>query len=139
MAPSIREVMTKDPVTIPRTASLVDAARLMREHDMGDVIVLDEQQVCGIVTDRDIVVRAIAEGKDPSSTSLDEVCSRDLVTLSPNDSVADAVRLMSERAIRRLPVVEGGSPVGIVTIGDLAIERDPDSALADISAAEPNQ
>jgi CBS domain-containing protein len=139
MAQSVREVMTKDPVTIQLTAPVVEAARLMRQHDVGDVIVMDGGQVCGIVTDRDIVVRAIADGKDPSATTLDEVCTRELVTLSPDDSVGDAVRLMSERAIRRLPVVEGGTPVGIVTIGDLAMERDPDSALADISKAPPNQ
>jgi CBS domain-containing protein len=139
MAQSIREVMTKDPATLPRTASLVEAARLMRQNDMGDVIVMDGDQIWGIVTDRDIVVRALAEGRDPSSTTLDEICSRHLTMLSPDHTVDDAVRLMREHAIRRLPVVEGGMPVGIVSIGDLALDRDPNSALADISAAPPNE
>src|SRR5919201_1334696 len=76
MAQSVREVMTKDPVTIPLTAPVVEAAKLMQQHDVGDVIVMDDGQVCGIVTDRDIVVRAIADGKDPSATTLDEVCTR---------------------------------------------------------------
>jgi CBS domain-containing protein len=136
----IRDVMTADPVSLPTSASLVDAARAMRESDIGDVIVLDDDaKVCGIVTDRDIVVRALADGREASATTLADICTRDLETLSPEDSASDAVRLMSSKAIRRVPVVEDGKPVGIVSIGDLAIEQDPDSALADISEAKPNR
>jgi CBS domain-containing protein len=91
------------------------------------------------VTDRDIVVRALADGREASATTLADICTRDLETLSPEDSASDAVRLMSSKAIRRVPVVEDGKPVGIVSIGDLAIEQDPDSALADISEAKPNR
>ena len=139
MAQSIMEVMTTDPITIPQRASVQEAAQAMRDSDIGDVIVLDDsEQVCGIVTDRDIAVRFVAEGKDPAGTLLGEIYSRELQTLSPKDSVGDAVRLMSEKAIRRLPVVDEGKPVGIVAIGDLAATQDPDSALADISAAPPN-
>lgn len=139
MAQSIMEVMTTDPITIPQRASVQEAAQAMRDSDIGDVIVLDDsEQVCGIVTDRDIAVRFVAEGKDPAGTLLGEIYSRELQTLSPKDSVGDAVRLMSEKAIRRLPVVDEGKPVGIVSIGDLAATQDPDSALADISAAPPN-
>lgn len=139
MAQSIMEVMTTDPITIPQRASVQEAAQAMRDSDIGDVIVLDDsEQVCGIVTDRDIAVRFVAEGKDPAGTLLEEIYSRELQTLSPKDSVGDAVRLMSEKAIRRLPVVDEGKPVGIVSIGDLAATQDPDSALADISAAPPN-
>lgn len=135
----IRDVMTKDPQILPASASLVDAARLMRDEDIGPVIVVEGDQVVGIVTDRDIVVRAVAEDRPPSGTTVADVASRDLTTVSPDDSLDDGVRLMRERAVRRLPVVEGGKPVGIVALGDLAVERDPDSALADISAAEPNE
>lgn len=135
----IRDVMTKDPQILPASASLVDAARLMRDEDIGPVIVVEGDQVVGIVTDRDIVVRAVAEDRPPSGTTVADVASRDLTTVSPDDSLDDAVRLMRERAVRRLPVVEAGKPVGIVALGDLAVERDPDSALADISAAEPNE
>jgi CBS domain-containing protein len=98
----------------------------------------DDGQVRGIVTDRDIVVRAVADGRDPASTTLGEVGSTDVVALSPDDTVERAVEIMRQKAIRRVPVVEGGRAVGIVSIGDLAAERDPDSALADISSARPN-
>jgi CBS domain-containing protein len=94
--------------------------------------------MCGVVTDRDIVVRAIAEGKDPDSAKLEEICSHDIVTVGPDDPVDRAVQLMRQRAIRRLPVVDGEKPIGMVSIGDLAIELDENSGLADISAAEAN-
>lgn len=139
MAQFVRDVMTPNPVALPATASLVEAALAMRDFDVGDVLVLDNGQVCGIVTDRDIVVRGIAAGNYPSTVKLAEICSRDLTTLSPTDSVEEAVSRMREKAIRRLPVVENGQPVGIVSLGDLAVERDPRSALSDISAAPPNR
>lgn len=139
MAQMISDVMTRDPITISADSPVLEAAQAMRGSDIGDVIVLDNaQQVCGIVTDRDITVRLVAEGRDPSTTSLGEICSKDVAALSPSDSVGDAVRLMTDKAIRRAPVIEGGKPVGIVSIGDLAVSTDRDSALADISAAPPN-
>ena len=111
----------------------------MEKSHIGDVIVLDESsEVCGIVTDRDIALRVVAQGRDPAGTKLGEVCSRDLESLTPDDTVGDAVRLMTEKAIRRLPVTEGGKPVGIVSLGDLAATEDPESGLADISEAPPN-
>jgi CBS domain-containing protein len=138
--PSIREVMTSDPTVLPATASVVQAAEVMRRSDIGDVIVLDEtDQICGIVTDRDIVIRAVAEKKDPSDVRLGDICSRNPVTLSPQDEVGDAVKLMTQKAIRRLPIVEGGVPVGVVSLGDLAVSQDPKSGLADISSAPPNE
>jgi CBS domain-containing protein len=138
--PSIREVMTSDPTVLPATASVVQAAEAMRRSDIGDVIVLDEtDQICGIVTDRDIVIRAVAEKKDPSDVRLGDICSRNPVTLSPQDEVGDAVKLMTQNAIRRLPIVEGGVPVGVVSLGDLAVSQDPKSGLADISSAPPNE
>lgn len=140
MPQSVRDVMTPNPISLSDSAPVVDAAQAMRDSDIGDVIVLDQSdELCGIVTDRDIVVRVLAEGKDPQATSLSEICSSNVHTLSPDDAVGDAVRLMREKAVRRIPVVEGGKPIGLVSIGDLAIERDSDSALADISAAEPNE
>jgi CBS domain-containing protein len=139
MSTTIRDVMTPNPVALPVTASVVDAALAMRDFDVGVVIVVEDGQVCGIVTDRDLVVRAIANGSYPATTKLAEVCSRELTTLSPTDTLEDAIRVMREKAIRRLPVVEDGQPVGIVSIGDLAVERDPHSVLADISAAPPNR
>jgi CBS domain-containing protein len=138
--PSIRDVMTSHPKALPSTASVVDAAEAMRQSDIGDVIVLDEtDQICGIVTDRDIVVRAIAEKKDPSDVRLGDICSRSPITLTPQDEVGDAVKLMTQNAIRRLPIVEEGVPVGVVSLGDLAMTKDPGSGLGDISSAPPNE
>ena len=134
----LREVMTPNPVTLPVKATVIDAARQMKNEDIGDVVILDGDRACGIVTDRDLVVRAIAEGLNPESTSLSDICTKDLVSLTPDDTVAAAVELMRDKAIRRLVVLEGNTPVGVVSIGDLAIESDGESALADISAAEPN-
>jgi len=138
MAQAVREVMTENVVTLPGSAPLAEAAQRMRDADIGDVIVMEGDTMCGVVTDRDIVVRAIALGKDPQSSPLSEICSHEVVTVAPDDSIDHAAQVMRERAVRRLPVVEGGRPVGIVSIGDLAIERDSSSALADISAAEGN-
>jgi CBS domain-containing protein len=138
MAQQIRELMTPNPVTLPGTASVHEAARAMRAADIGDVIVIENNQVCGIVTDRDIVVRTVAEARDPATTTLADICSHALTTVRTTDSIEQAVQLMRAKAIRRLPVVEGGQAVGIVSLGDLAVERDPSSALGDISAAPPN-
>jgi CBS domain-containing protein len=138
MVQQIRELMTPNPVALPGTASVHEAARAMRDADIGDVIVIEHNRVCGIVTDRDIVVRTLAEARDPATTTLADICSHALLTVSPTDSVEEAVRLMRTHAIRRLPVVEGGQPVGIVSLGDLAVERDPGSALGDISSTPPN-
>jgi CBS domain-containing protein len=110
----------------------------MRDAEIGDVIVIENNQVCGIVTDRDIVVRILAETRDPATTTLADICSHSIVTVTPTESVEEAVRLMRTHAIRRLPVVDGGQAVGIVSLGDLAVERDPGSALGEISGAPPN-
>ncbi len=136
MATSIRDVMTPNPEVLPAATSLEDAARCMRERNIGDVLVADETGLCGLVTDRDIVVRGLAGGK--WSVELGDICSRDLVTVSPDESIDDAIGVMSWHAVRRLPVVEDGRAIGMVSIGDLAVERDRNSALADISAAPAN-
>lgn len=138
MAQTINEVMTHDPRTVEAGDTLVEAARVMAEADIGDVIVVEDGGVSGILTDRDIVVRAIAEGHDPGNTRVSDVCSSGVATLSPDQTVDDAVRLVREHDVRRIPVVQDGRPVGIVSLGDLAVEREPDSTLADISAASPN-
>lgn len=138
MPQAVRDVMNGDIVTLPRSAPVIDAARRMRDADIGDVLVVDGRKLTGVVTDRDIVVRAIAEGKDPRSTTLADVCSGDVVTVAPDDSIDHAAQVMRERAVRRLPVVEGGTPVGVVSLGDVAIERESSTALADISAAKGN-
>ena len=139
MVQTVRDVMTADPVTVAKDAPLVEAARLMRDRGIGDVIVTDGDMVQGIVTDRDIVVRGVADGGDPSQMRVDEVVSGEVATVSPDDPVDRAVHVMRDRAVRRLPVVESGKAVGVVSLGDLAMERDPDSALADISEEPPTR
>ena len=86
-----------------------------------------------------VVVRVVAEGRDMANTRLQDICSQELTTISPDKAVDEAVRLMRDKAIRRLPVVEHGKPVGVVSIGDLALEKDPDSALGEISGAPANR
>ena len=140
MAQSIRDVMTTDPITLPGNATVRQAAQEMDRADIGDVIVLNEaNEIGGIVTDRDIAVRAVAAGLDPASTRLTEISTSEIQTLTPNDSVGETVRLMQQKAIRRLPVVKGGTPVGIVSLGDLAVTQDPRSVLADISSAPADE
>jgi CBS domain-containing protein len=134
MGQQVKEVMTTRPITLDRDASLVEAARVMRDEGIGDVIVVEGDDAAGIVTDRDIVIRAVAEGADPNSTRLGQVVSGDLTSVAPEDPVDRAVELMRQKAVRRLPVLEGGKPVGVVSLGDLAIRGDAaDSVLADIS------
>lgn len=138
MAQKLRDVMTKNLVALSKEETAAEAARHMDSEDIGDVLVLDGDELCGIVTDRDIVVKAIAHGRDPADTPLGDICTSDVKTLTPDQSVSDAVKVMRAADIRRVPLVEDGKPVGIVSIGDLAMEKDEDSALADISAAAPN-
>jgi CBS domain-containing protein len=138
MPQRIHDIMTPHPVALPGTASVHEAARAMRDAAIGDVIVIENDEVCGIVTDRDIVVRTVAEARDPATTTLADLCSHRVLTVAPTDSVEQAVRLMRTYAVRRVPVVEDGQAVGIVSLGDLAVAHDPDSALGEISAAPPN-
>ncbi|MER5219449.1 MULTISPECIES: CBS domain-containing protein [Streptomyces] len=137
MAEFVREVMTPGVVAVRPDASLVEAAQLMRAHDIGDVLVSGERSVLGVLTDRDIALRAVADGVDPLTVSAHAVCTPNPVVIGPEDAVSAAVELMREHAIRRLPVVEDGHPVGMVSLGDLAVSEDPGSALAEISRAAP--
>jgi CBS domain-containing protein len=135
----IREVMTSDPVTLDASAPVIEAAEAMRHSDIGDVVIRKNGKLCGIVTDRDIVVRVLAAGKDPRTTNVESICSRDMLTVSPDQDTSTAVKLMRERAIRRLPVVENSNLLGMISLGDLAVALDRRSALSDISAAPPSQ
>lgn len=139
MTRRVHEVMTENPVTVEKLTSLAEAARVMRDADIGDVLVVDEGRLRGILTDRDLVIRAIAENKDPADTTVHAVCSTEPVTVRPDDGVDHAIALIRRHALRRLPVqTEDGELVGVVTLGDLTIEQDPGSALAAVSAAEPD-
>lgn len=133
MGQQVKEVMTTRPITLDRDASLVEAARVMRDRGIGDVIVVEGDDAEGIVTDRDIVIRGVAEGADPNTTRVEQVVSGDLTSVAPDDPVERAIELMREKAVRRLPVLEGGKPVGVVSLGDLALHQDAGSVLAHIS------
>jgi CBS domain-containing protein len=139
MAEQIRDVMTENLVALPVDATVVEASREMDRRDIGDVLVVDGERLVGMLTDRDIVVRAVAQGTDPNQIRVGDVATTDIQTLSPDADLGEAVAIMRQAAVRRVPVVDGERPVGIVSIGDLAIEVDEGSALADISAAEPNE
>ena len=131
----VRDVMTAEPIVLQQDQSIADAAQAMREASVGAVLVVDGDKLCGLVTDRDIVVRAVAELALPDSP-VGQVVSPDLVAVDADDETIDAARVMQDHAVRRLPVLEDGRIVGIVSIGDLAVSQSEDSALAQI---EPNE
>ncbi|GAA4573599.1 CBS domain-containing protein [Micromonospora coerulea] len=118
--------------------TLTAAAQEMRDSAIGDVVVTDGDKVVGIVTDRDITVRGVAASMDPSSTRLNQITTKDVVTVSQYDDAVAAADLMRTYAVRRLPVIDDGRLVGLISMGDLAVEREPQSVLADISADDPN-
>lgn len=134
----ISDYMTPNPTRCAATASLPEAARAMRDESIGDVLVCDQDdRLVGIVTDRDLVVRGLASD-DAGALTLGDVCSGDLTTVAPDADPRAVIKLMSERAVRRVPVVDDGRPVGIVSLGDLAARLDEQSVLGQISAAPPD-
>lgn len=135
----LQSVMNSPAVTIESDQSVAQAARLMSEHDIGNVIVTSNGRLSGIVTDRDLAVRILAENLD-GSTQVSEVCTDDPACLSPQADVEDAVRMMREQNVRRLPVVDGERVVGAISLGDIAqgTAADAADALADISSAPAN-
>ena len=132
----VSDVMTPNPVTIPSGASVREAASLMRDRDIGDLLVVDTDTLEGIVTDRDIVVRAIAIGRDPEHVTVGEVASRAPVTLRADQRAYEAVDRMRKHAVHRLPVLDHGRPIGIVSIGDLALKLEERGVLAAVFAGQ---
>jgi CBS domain-containing protein len=121
MGESIRDIMTPNPRSVESSASSVDAARIMRDEDVGIVPVVEGDRLVGTVTDRDIAIRVVAEGKNPESTTVGEIASRELVTIDPQQDLDEALRLMARHQVRRLPVVEeDGKLVGVVAQADIA-------------------
>jgi CBS domain-containing protein len=120
MGKSISEVMTRDVRATEPSATIADAAKTMASEDIGPIPVVEGGRIVGIVTDRDIVVRVIAAGKDPNSTTVGEIASSDVVTVAPDDDIDDALTMMAQNQVRRLPVVEGDRLVGIVAQADVA-------------------
>jgi CBS domain-containing protein len=133
---TVGQLMTKIVVQLPAETNLVDAARAMRDRQIGSVVVTDKGTLTGVATDRDIVVRGVAQGKSAATTPLSEITSGDVVSILEEAPAADAVDLMRHNAVRRLVVKDrAGNLVGILSIGDLAMARDPKSALGEISRA----
>ena len=134
--------MSAAPVCMAATESVSAAAKAMKDRGIGTVLVVTSGRLEGLVTDRDITVRVLAEHRDPLATRLGDICTTDLVVLSPDDDVEQATRLVRERTVRRLPVIADGIPVGVVSIGDLdplALNSDDRSALSEIPAARPDR
>jgi CBS domain-containing protein len=130
----VRQVMTATPLALPAGTTLADAAEVMQEHRVSDVLVFDYGSLQGIVTNREITVRAVAEGFDPCCTSLAEVCRRPLLTVAPDDPVEAAADLMRRRGVSRLVVLDDGGAVGTISLGDLA-RLEPESELASSGTA----
>jgi CBS domain-containing protein len=120
----VRDVMTSNPTTCEPSATLVDAAKVIALEDVGSVPIVENGRLVGIVTDRDIIVRAVAEGRDVTSTTVKDVASKDLVTVTPDEDLDRALQLMGQRQVRRIPVVEGDQVVGIVSQADVARAAD---------------
>lgn len=136
---TVREVMSAAPETVTPETTLADAAKVMDRVDIGDVLIVDGTgQLRGIVTDRDIAIRAVAEGRDPNTTPVEEIMTPTVETISSSATVREAIETMRRHDIRRLPVVDGGSPIGVVSLGDLAMSPGSQSVLADLSTAPPN-
>lgn len=138
----IRDIMTDDVECCTLLDNVYEVAVKMKEQDVGAIPIVDQDKLVGMITDRDIVLRCIAE-KHPASSKVEEIMSDNLITISPDASSRDAVRLMAEHQIRRLPVVEGGKFIGIVSLGDFAVRELTDDqakkALTEISESNYNE
>lgn len=117
---NIRELMTENPATCAPDATVLDAAKMMAGKEVGPLPVVEGERLVGMVTDRDLVVRVLAEEKDPGSTAIGDIASRDLVVVSPDGDLDDALKLMARHQVRRLPVVDGDRIVGILAQADVA-------------------
>ncbi|GIG74548.1 CBS domain-containing protein [Planosporangium flavigriseum] len=135
---TVREVMTRDPITMDVDTVISAIARQMRDAYISDVIVTEGDRVRGIVTERDILIRAVAEDADPRATTAGDVLTRDLVTVAPDDDIKAAEGLMRVNGIKHLPVCDGDRLVGIVALGDLVVEEQPESFFAGVEVEDRN-
>ncbi|MEX2439600.1 MAG: CBS domain-containing protein [Actinomycetota bacterium] len=131
MALLVRHAMTEDPQTAQPSSTAEDAARLMEGADVGAIPVMDNQQLVGLVTDRDLVVRVLAKGADPARTQLRDLITPSPVTVSPDTQLADAQQLMSDHQVRRLPVVKNEELVGVLSLGDVAVAMSSKRAVGE--------
>jgi CBS domain-containing protein len=138
MARTVRDVMTKDPVALSSDSTVTDAAKAMSDHRIGSVVVMEKDKPCGIVTDRDIVVRTIARGGDPAKTPLSEICRHSLAAVRPDQSVDDVVQVMKSHDVKRVVVMRDSKLEGIVSLADLTRRGEGEDVQDDLSRAEPN-
>jgi CBS domain-containing protein len=134
---SVRDIMTPAPVGVYYNQTIAETARVMRDAQVGAVLVVNEGALAGVVTDRDLVIRGLAEGAG-ADAPVGPLCSGDLIGVAAEADTAQAQQLMREHAVRRLPVISDGQVVGIVSMGDIAISAEGDSPLAAVSRAEAN-
>ena len=138
MAKTVRDVMTKDPVSMSADSSVAQAAKAMSDMRIGTVVVMDTERPCGIVTDRDIAVRAVATGSDPNRTKLADICSKDLAAVRPDQTIDDAINMMKSHDVKRVVVMSDSRLEGIVSLGDLVARGEGKDVQKDLSKAEPN-
>lgn len=134
----VSDVMTKQVIYLPMETTLDEAARVMKEADIGDVVATDGATLAGILTDRDIVVRAVAQRSDPARTTIESIITREVVMIEQNCTTSEAAALMRDRGVRRVLVCDNERKlVGIISLGDLALRLDPQSALGQLSGQAP--
>jgi len=139
MANSIRDAMTEDPHSIGTSASVVEAAQLMREQHIGSLPVTEDERLVGMITDRDIATRVVAESAMPDATSVGDVYSRDIISVEPNKDLDEALLLMARHQVRRLPVVENGRLVGMVAQADIALKQNAKTGELVGAISEPSK
>ena len=134
MTKSVREVMTAKVQSVKTQQPLVEAARMMKSQDVGSLPVVEDGRLIGTLTDRDIVLRAVAEGADVNSVQVGDIASHEPITVSPDQELDEALSLMAKHRVRRLPVVEGGALVGILSQADVALEANEKDTGAMVEA-----
>ena len=140
MTKSVRDTMTAGPRSVDFSQPIVEAARLMRDEDVGSLPVVEDDRLVGMITDRDIAVRVVAEGKTPEATTVGEASSRDPVTVEPDHDLDEALLLMARHQVRRLPVVEGERLVGILAQADVALaEKEKKTGEVVEAISEPSE
>ena len=137
MTVTVREIMAPTPITARPQATILEVSQIMRDENVGAVLITENTELLGLVTDRDLVVRALATGFGPD-TPVRTACSERLWSVDPDTDVVQAADLMRSAAVRRLPVVQDGHPIGVISLGDIAAIGAPDSVLGGISIAKPN-
>ncbi|MBD7912748.1 MULTISPECIES: CBS domain-containing protein [Clostridium] len=138
----VKDIMSKDVVSLDSKDSIERAAQMMKQFDVGSIPVCNEKRLVGIITDRDITLNSVASGKNPTEQQISDVMTSHLITGNPNMDVQDVAKIMSREQIRRLPIVENNSLVGMISLGDISVEpalqHNAEDALSSISEPGTN-